>query len=146
MTVLYLPPNASVLADLRDEAGPNRVDTVGHHGRDRLGFALDRGNRRVIGSHDHVDLAANELMRELRKSLGSALAVANLQHVGLPFDIAELPQPLFERLHKRPSRCRGGSGNVPDPRDLGRLLRVDKGGPCEGGVEEGGDERDSRFH
>jgi len=130
MAVLYPPANASVFADLRDEAGPNRVDTVGHHGRDRLSFALDRGNRRVIGSHDHVDLAANELMRELRKSLGSALAVANLQHLGLPFDIAELPQPLFERLHKRPPVAGVAPEMYPIRGILDACCASTKGGPA----------------
>ena len=87
-------------------------------------------------------------MRELRESLGPALGVANLQHVGLPFDMAELAQPLFECLHEMPGPRRGGAGKVPDLRDLGHLLRVDPEGPCERGAEKDGkgrDERNSRF-
>jgi hypothetical protein len=110
--------------ETRHEPGPDRITADCHHNRDCLSFSFDRRNRHICGRHDHIYLEAYQLPRQLRQSFSSRLAVAKLQDDGFPFDIAKLPQPLPERLDNM--RCSRWSARkqVPDLRDLRRLLRL----------------------
>jgi hypothetical protein len=63
-----------------------------------------------------------------------------------PFDITSLSQPLPERLDILHCSRWSGRNKVPDPRDLGRLLRVNRRAGCGDGDEKGGDDECSRAH
>src|SRR5262249_20794536 len=116
--------------EARHEPGPDRIAAVCHHNRDRLSLSFDRRNRKICTRHDHVQLDAHQLPREVRKPWGYALAVANLQEESFPFDVAKLPHPLPERFDILRCGCWSAPEKIPDLRNLPRLLRLN--GDCNG--------------
>jgi hypothetical protein len=124
----------------RHEPRPDWIVAGRHHDRDGLSLSFDRRNHRIGAPYDHVRFEGHQLPREPRKSLDPGLAVANLENESLPFDVAKLAQPLLERLDKSGGQRWSARRKVPDLRDLGRLLRVDRRAGRGHGEEEGGDD------
>src|SRR5262249_62178905 len=76
----------------------DRIADDRHDDRYRSGCALESlGGRRAARDQD-VDIAPREVGGELRKPLYSVLAPSPFDRDRLPLDIAELPQPIEERL------------------------------------------------
>src|SRR5262249_25311267 len=112
--------------EARHEPGPDRIDTVDHHDRDRPGLSSGRRDRLVGARHDHVDLPRPQLPHKPPQSLALALAVAEFQDERLALDVAKLPHSLSECFEEH--RVAGGSGTTEktDPWNMGWLLRSDR--------------------
>jgi hypothetical protein len=107
-----------------DEPRSNGISRRCHHDGDRLGCALgSKGPGRTRG-HDDIHLETDELRREVWERLGLAVRITVLDHDVLTFHVAEVAQPLPERLDDMwggGGRCRREKTY---PRHLSRLLRL----------------------
>ena len=109
LTPVMFPPAGQAGDDPSATGSPAR-----HHDRDRVRRVLGRADRAGLRCHKHVDREPDQLGREVGEPFVLSLRLAVLHDEVLAFDVAELAQPLSERLligslsgraRREPIRC-----------------------------------------
>jgi hypothetical protein len=88
-----------------------------------VSLALRRGSRGP-GSDNQIDLEANQLGGQRRKSLRPTLSMSGLDHNILAFHVAELAESLPESLMPGGKSGDGSTREGPDTWNLPRRLRL----------------------
>ena len=78
------------MGEALDQPDFDRLSNRGHDDGDRAGRLLRGERTRRRGRDKNVDLETDQLGRERRKSLGSALRVADLQDDVAALDVTEV--------------------------------------------------------
>src|ERR1700694_1101386 len=76
----------------------DRITRRRHHNRDCLGRAFGCESVRRNGSHDNINVQADEIDREVREYVGSLLRISVLNADVLSLDPSEVAETLPERL------------------------------------------------
>src|SRR5262245_56501715 len=142
VTPVMFPPGRARVAT---NPFPTGSVTPDHHDRDRACRLLGSNGILIGGHDDHIDLGADEVRRQPRKSLVLSLRDSPLDCHVPAFDVAELLQPLDKgspEIRDAPSIiCENA-----DPRDASRLLRVSDSRRGDRARDEGSNERAPADH
>src|SRR5262249_29311051 len=105
----------------------------GHHDRYGVGGSMRGKTGRCAPGHDQVDRKTDQLGGQGRKSLGVPLRKTIHEEMSLPFDIAEVAQPVPQSLQRWPGLIRE---NADFPK-VARRLRSDGSWPPRRAAERG---------